>query len=239
MSALTLTAHARTETGKQNKIVRRKGELPAVLYGHGVAAQSLALSANEFSKVYRKAGESTLVDLAIDGGTPTKVIINDIQRHPLTNAVIHVDLHQVKMTEKLRAEIVLAFAGEPAAVKELGGVLVKNLDHVKVETLPADLVPEILVDVSSLKTFDDVIHVKDLVLPKGIEVLDKADEVVALVTPPRSEAELAELEKATVDEKTAVENIEGVKKEEKKDDESGESDAAAKDADSAKASDKK
>ena len=146
---------------------------------------------------------------------PTKVIIQDIQRHPLSNAIIHADLHQVKMTEKLRAEIMLHFVGESVAVKELGGVLVKNLDHIKVETLPADLVSEIAVEISSLKTFDDVIHVKDLAVPKGITVLDKEDEVVVLVTPPRSEEELAALEKETVDEKAAVESIEGVKEEPK------------------------
>jgi len=127
----------------------------------------------------------------------------------------------VKMTEKLRTEITLRFIGESAAVKELGGVLVKNLDHIKVETLPVDLVPEIPVDIARLKTFDDLIHVKDLAVPKGITVLDKEDEVVALVTPPRSEEELAALEKEAVDEKAAVESIEGVK-EEKGADEAGE-----------------
>ncbi len=229
MSDITLKARARTVLGKKTKTIRNAGDIPAVLYGRGVASKSLTVSAGDFSKIYKKAGESTLIDLVIDDAVPTKVIIQDIQRHPLTSVIIHADLHEVKMTEKLKAEIVLSFTGESAAVKELGGVLVKSLDHLKVETLPADLVSEIMVDISSLKTFDDLIHVRDLSIPKGIAVLDKEGEVVALVTPPRSEEELASLGKETVDEKTAVENIEGIKEEKKEDGEAGESDAKSDD----------
>ncbi len=219
MSDLILNASTRTMLGKKTKSIRSSGHIPAVLYGHGVASKPLTVSAGDFSRIFKKAGESTLLDLVVDDNAPTKVIVKDVQRHPLTNAIIHADLHQVKMTEKLRAEIVLRFTGESAAVKELGGVLVKSLDHVKVETLPADLVPEIAVDISMLRTFDDLIHVKDLAVPKGITVLDNKNEVVALVTPPRSEEELASLGKEAVDEKAAVENIEGIKEEKKEGDE--------------------
>lgn len=209
----SLTAQARTVLGKKTKTLRSSGELPAVLYGHGLSSRSLTVSGAELQRVYRAAGESTLIDLVVGDEKPVKVIIQDIQRHPISGKILHVDFHQVRMTEKLHTDIALAFTGDAPAVKELGGILVKNMSRVKVEVLPADLVSEIPVDVSKLKTFDDSIHVRDLVLPKGITVLDGADEVIVLVTPPRSEEELAELEKTT-DEKAAVEAVEGIKKEE-------------------------
>lgn len=211
MTTLTLHATTRDVRGKKNKSLRTSGTLPGVLYGHGVQPRALSVANGEFVRIYRKAGESTLIDLTVDDATPTKVIVQDVQRHPISGAVIHVDFHQVSMTEKLHTEIPLSFVGESRAVKELGGILVKNLGQVKVEALPGDLVPEIPVDISALATFDNIIYVRDLALPKGIAVREGTDEVVALVTPPRSEAELAELEKATVDEKAAVEGVEGVK----------------------------
>lgn len=207
---LVLHAQSRTTLGKTVKNLRAKGSLPAVVYGHGVDATSIALQTGEFQRVYRASGESTLVDLVIDDAKPTKVIVQDVQRHPVSGAVIHVDFHQVRMTEKLRTEIPLAFSGEPAAVKELGGVLVKNIDHLEVEALPTDLVHEISVDLSVLKTFEDAIRVSDIVMPKGLSAVAPGGEVVAVVTPPRSEQELAALEEK-VEEK--VEDVEGVKKE--------------------------
>lgn len=227
MTDFMIKASARIVLGKKTKTLRKAGTLPVVLYGKGVDSRSLTVVEGDFLKVFKKAGESTLVDLAVDAAPPVKVIVHDLQRHPITNKIIHVDLLQVKMTEKLHTDIALHFVGEAAAVKELGGVLVKNLDHLKVEALPGDLVAEITVDISALKDFDSIIHVSDLVLPKGIESLDKTDEVIALVTPPRSEAELADLEKATVDEKAAVEQVEGVKKPEAEETEGEKTDDAA------------
>lgn len=211
MSATTIQAQARSVLGKKVKALRKSGTLPAVLYGHGLASRSLIVSSAEFLRAYRSAGESTLIDLVVDGQVPVKVIIQDVQRHPVTQVLLHVDFHQVKMTEKLHAEIPLSFTGEAPAVKELGGVLVKNIDRVKVESLPGDLVHEVVVDVSTLKTLDDKVLIRNLPVPKGITVLERPDDVVCLVAPPRSEAELAELEEK-VEEK--VEEVEGVKKEE-------------------------
>ena len=124
-----------------------------------------------------------------------KVLINDIQRHPLSGQIIHIDFYKVKMTEKLTTDIPLVFVGESKAVKELGGILVKTLDHVKVECLPQDLVHELTVDLSSINTFDDAIHVSDLSLPSGLKVLTHGEEAIARVQPPRTEEEFkADLE---------------------------------------------
>lgn len=211
MSVLMIQAQPREVLGKKTKALRTSGTLPAVLYGHGVASRPLAVRGNDFLRLYRQAGESTLVDLIVDGEPPVKVIIQDVQRHPISGQPLHVDLHQVRMTEKIHTSIPLKFVGEAPAVKELGGVLFKNLDHLKVEALPGDLVHEIVVDISGLRTFEDIIHVSDLDFPKGISALDTGGDVICLITKPRSEKDLAELETA-VEEK--VEEVEGVKKEE-------------------------
>lgn len=211
MADITIRARAREVLGKKTQTLRHAGDLPAVLYGKGVDALSLTVNLNEFQRAYRMAGESTLIDLAVERAAPVKVIIQEVQRHPVTSALLHVDFRQVNMAEKITTEIPLVFTGESAAVKELGGVLVKNLDEIEVKSLPGDLVHEIKVDISALQTFEDIIHVGDLALPKGIEPLADAKEVICLVTPPRSEKELAELEEK-VEEK--VEAVEGVKKEE-------------------------
>jgi large subunit ribosomal protein L25 len=181
------------------------------LYGHQIKSQPLSVNLQEFERVFQKAGASTLVDLKIDNGETKKVIIHEPQIDPITNQPIHVDLYQVKMSEKITTEIPLKFIGESPAVKELGGTLITNRDTIEVECLPQDLVHEIEVDISNLKTFEDLIKISDLKIPAGIEILNDPEETVVSVNPPRTEEELAELE-APVEEK--VEEVEEVEKKE-------------------------
>ena len=211
MPDLILKAKTRAEKKKQVDKLRKQGEIPAVLYGHKIKPLNLTVSYSIFEKIYRQAGESTLVDLLIDDQKPIKVLIQDRQLDPKTNQFIHIDFHQVRMDEKLHTEIELNFSGEAPAVKELSGILVTNLHSLEVECLPNDLVHQIDVDLSPLKTFDDAIHVSDIKVPQGIAVLNISNDVVALVQPPRSEKELEELE-AKPEEKLA----EGVAEEKEK-----------------------
>jgi large subunit ribosomal protein L25 len=211
MENLILSAKTREVFGKKVKSLRKKGQIPAILYGHKIKSQPLSVNLQEFEKVFQKAGASTLVDLKINNEEIKKVIIHEPQIDPITNQPIHVDLYQVKMSEKITTEIPLKFIGEAPAVKELGGTLITNRDTIEAECLPQDLVHEIEVDISSLLSFEDLIKISDLKVPKGIEVLDDKEEVVVSIAPPRTEEELAELE-APVEEK--VEEIEEVEKKE-------------------------
>lgn len=211
-----LQAKTREVTGKRVKDLREDGMIPAVLYGRGVASKNLSVEYQPFVKVFKKAGESALVDLSVDAGAPIKVLIYDFLRDPITDKFAHVDFYQVKMTEKLKTKILLKFVGEAAAIKELGGILFKGFKAVEVECLPGDLVPEIEVDISSLKTFEDILHLKDLRLPKGIELVLKTNEVIAKVAAPRTEEELKALEEK-VEEK--VEEVKVVAEEKKKEEE--------------------
>lgn len=213
METIVLNATKRTVEGKATKKLRLANSIPAVIYGHGLTNQSLTVNTIDFQKIYRTAGSSSLVDLVVDGGSPVKVLIQAVQQHPTKTAPVHVDFYQVRMTEKLETDIELNFVGESTAVKESGGILIRTLDKVKVECLPGDLVPAIDVDLTALKTFEDRIHVKDIVAPKGITILDGGDEVVASVTPPRSEEELASLSEKVEVDVAAVEKVETKKKE--------------------------
>lgn len=223
---LLIASTLRQAAGKQNKAIRRSGLLPAVLYGHGVKNINLSLDYKAFETIYRQVGQSGLIDLQLEGqAQPVKVLIQDIQRNPLTEHIIHADLHQVKMTEKIHTEVVLSFIGESKAVKENGGILVKNLSAIKVECLPQDLVQEITVDISSLHTFEDMIRISDLPLPTGMTALESPEAVVTSVQPPRSEEELKELEEKP-EEKVAEVEVEGKAKPEEEVPEEGATPAA-------------
>jgi large subunit ribosomal protein L25 len=205
METITLNAKKRTTAGKQVKHLRAKGTLPAVVYGHGVETRSVELDAREFEKAFRTAGESSLVDLAIDGGKPVKVLIQDVQADPLRGRPLHADLREVKMTEKLDAEVVLKLVGEAPAVKELGGILVRSMDKIHVRCLPGDLVHEIEIDISGLKKFDDAVKVKHIVPPKGMELRANPEDVIVVINEPISEEELkADLESKAVEDVSAV-----------------------------------
>ncbi len=211
---VSLSATTRSVLGKRVKSLRNDGSVPGIIYGHGTQPTPVTVDASALDKAYRQAGESTLVDLAIDGSASTKVIIQEVQHDPLSHVIRHVDFHQVRMDEKLEVDIPLKFVGESPAVKELGGILSKAVGELKVKCLPNDLVHEIEVDISPLKEFEQTIAVRDIMLPSGIEVMSPPmEEVVATVTPPRSEAELAELKAEVKEDVGTVEVAEKGKEE--------------------------
>lgn len=209
MASISLSAKTRTHTGHKNRTLRASGRIPVVTYGHGLKSQSLEVGQKAFDKVLSKAGTSTIVELDLDG-KKTNVVIHDVQRHPVTGEVIHVDLYQVRMDEKIKAKVPLKFIGTSRAVKDFGGILVKATDELEIEALPADLPHEIQVDLSKLAELNATIKLTDLAIPKGVEVLVADKEFsIATVTPPRSEEELKALDEAVTED---VEAIEGVKK---------------------------
>jgi len=212
MEEITLEAQKRDLLGKKVKNLRKDGQLPSILYGKNTKETPLILNKAEFERISRDAGEATIIDLRIPDEKSSKVLIRDIQRHPVNDDIMHVDLYKVDMSREIQTEIPLKLEGIAPAVEELEGNLITNKDSIRVECLPDKLVSEIIVDVSTLKTFDDLIHIKDLNIPEGIKVLDDGEEIIAQVTPPRSEEELAELEAeptaAAEQEKAHIETME-------------------------------
>ncbi len=184
---------------------RRNGFIPAVLYGKKATNTNLELEAIEFARVFREAGTSNLIDLKLEDGKTVKTLIQDIQRHPMTGNIVHIDFFKVDMKEKIKTEIPLEFVGENDLIIQQEGTLLTNKDAVEVECLPADLVDHINVDISTITDWDSNIKIEDLRVPSGIEILDDAEEVVALIQPPRSEEELAALDEEVVEDVEAIE----------------------------------
>jgi len=208
---LSLSANIRKTLGKKVKSLRKKDILPGVLYGPKIKPLPLEIDLKEFEKIYKETGESTLISLeVVDLKRKYLVLIHDLEKDPVTDRIIHIDFYQPSLEEEVTAAVPIIFEGVSLAVKELGGTLVRNIHELEVKALPQNLPHEIKVDISKLKTFEDDILVKDLVVPKEVKILKDPEESVALVTPPEKVEE--ELEKP-VEEK--VEEVEEEKKEER------------------------
>src|SRR3989344_398574 len=156
MQNISIIATKREVSGKRVKNLRNAGKLPAVLYGHKVDTTQIEISEREFAMAFRKAGESTIVNLVVDGQT-RPVLIHEVQNHYLKGKPIHVDFYAVNMAEKVKVHVPIHFSGESPAVKNLGGTLVKNLSEVEVECLPGDIPQAFEIDISSLNTFEGAI----------------------------------------------------------------------------------
>lgn len=207
MEKIKLKAKLREERGKKVNKGRKAGLIPAVTYGKGAEPQSLWIDALDFGRLIKKHGESVIIDLNIGEKNGYNVLIHEMQQNPVSGNISHADFYQVKMDEKIETEVELVFVGESPAVKELGGVLVKSLDKIEISCLPANLPSSIEVDIANIKTFEDHIYVKDLKITKEVEVKDDPETVVVLVTPPRSEEELSQLEEKVVEDVTKVEGV--------------------------------
>jgi len=213
---MELLANIRQQEGEKT---RKEGKIPAILYGHKIDNLQLEINYLDFEKLYREAGENTVIDLKI-GNDSRNVLIHDVQRDVLTNKPMHIDFYQVRMDEKITVSVPLVFVGESSAVKDLAGVLVCNVHEVEVEALPKDLPHEITVDISAIKNFDDHIYIKDLPVSKQVEIMDEPESIVASVVPPRSEEELASLEEKP-EEKVGEIKVEAEEKKKAKEDEEG------------------
>ena len=204
--------------------LRREGILPGVLYGKETEATALSIPFDTFERLYRQTGETTIINLAIEGeSAPRQVLVKDTQFDPVEGRHIHVDFYQIKADEELKATVPLEFINEAPAVKEFGGILITNKDEVEVECLPKDLPHNIEVDLSVLTEIDSAVTVKDLKVPAGVKILAEPDESIVVVTPPaaeevepevKSEAEaIAEVEATAEKAATEEENSDNSKKE--------------------------
>ncbi len=219
---------SKRETLKTNlKQARKQGLIPAVLYGHKIKNQNLFVKLKDFEKIFRQAGESTIIELETQDGKTHPVLIQDVQINYLSSKPDHIDFYEVNMTEKVRATVNLEFVGESPAVKNLGGVLVRVINDLEVECLPIDLPHAIEVDISKLQTFEDNLHLKDLQISDKVKVLASPEDTVAKVQPPRTEEEIktevtedvAAVEGATEEKKEGEEATEENEKKEKTEEE--------------------
>lgn len=212
---MDLLATLRTMTGKKVKALRKEQQVPGVVYGHGLASRAVSVPLSALEAAHRKAGESSLISLTVDGKA-ANVLIKDLQRDPVAGNILHVDFLEVSMQEKLKTQVPIVVKGEAKAVKELGAVLVRSLNHLDIECLPQDLIPDYVVDVSHLANIGDVIRVSDLAVPPHIHVLTRPETVVVNIEKKHEEAEAAPAAAAAAPDLTQVKTEKEIENEAKK-----------------------
>lgn len=203
MESITLEVQPRQITGKRVRRLRRQGQTPIHIYGSNTEPITAQADTLTLSRVITEAGRTTPVAVTLDG-VPHFTFIREIQLHPVTGHVLHVDFLQVDVREKMEGEVPLVLEGEAPAVRLRGGALAQNLHAVTVECLPTDMPHEIVVDISGLEDIGDTIHVRDIVAPPGVTILQDPEELVVRVTAPtRAEVEEA-VEEEAVEEAAAA-----------------------------------
>jgi len=193
MKSVALKAYPRTKVrGGQVKQLRTAGRVPATIYGRETKPLNLELNSREFSDLlHHSASENVLVDLAVEQDAKAKrlALVQEIQHHPISGKILHVDFHEVSETEKVTVQVPLETAGEAAGVKA-GGVLEHIQFKLKVRCLPKDLPEQITVDVSALE-IGKAIHLGDIKAPEGVEIIGDKHITVIAVAAPRAEEEVA------------------------------------------------
>jgi large subunit ribosomal protein L25 len=189
MATANLSAETRTESGKGvARKLRAAGRVPGVIYGHAREPQSLSLVARDLDKLLSQiAVSSTVVELSL-GGATTRTLIREIQRHPFKKNVLHVDFQEMVAGEKVTVKVPLVFVGVPEGVRLSGALLEQILHSIEVLVDPANIPNHIDVDVTHL-AMGHSLHVRDLVLPEGIEVLSDEDATICAVIAPRAVVE--------------------------------------------------
>lgn len=187
IEVLEVTPRERSEKAAH---IRKDGWIPAELYGNGVDNTSLKVEYQTFRKLYRKAGENTVLELHIgEGKKKANVLVHHLDLDPVTDQIAHIDFINVKMDEEVHTHIPLKFVGTAPAVKDHGGVFNAISHEVEVKCLPKDLVHEIEVDITSLVELGSSIHYSDLAMPKGMTMLNTPEAAVAMVMAPKVEVE--------------------------------------------------
>ena len=179
MSKLIIKAETRQKKGKLQSL-RKQGVLPAVYYGFKKVSTPISLNEKEFEKIWKMAGESTAVTLSTPEGE-IETLIHDVQFDPVKGNPIHVDFLAIDINKVVQINIPLEFIGVSDAVKNGLGILVKVLHEIEIEALSKDLPHSIQIDISKLKTIEDVILVRDIKTPTGVKILTKPEEIVASI----------------------------------------------------------
>ncbi|MCK4401990.1 50S ribosomal protein L25/general stress protein Ctc [bacterium] len=209
MQKIQLQANARKEINKKStKELRKQGCIPAVLYGHGIKTLNLTVEQKKFEQMIKKThGENVLISLSIDSDGSSKqetVMIRDIQYHPVSDGLLHIDFYKILLHEKITTRINIVLTGQAAGVKE-GGVLDHSMRDVEVSCLPDKMPGHFEVDVTQLE-IGSSIHIRDLKIPEGVEVLADPEQAIVSIVPPT----IIKEEEVAVEEEPEVE---GEKKE--------------------------
>ncbi|EFM11959.1 ribosomal 5S rRNA E-loop binding protein Ctc/L25/TL5 [Paenibacillus curdlanolyticus YK9] len=195
---IPLTVEARaTRTKRELRELRGQGKVPGVIYGSGLAGPTLIALAERDLLPLLRTHPNAVLDVAVPGGLKEPVVISEVQRDPLSHQVVHIDLHQINMNEKLKTHVRLEVTGDSTGVRE-GGILTLMLHELEIECLPNQLPEVIEINVASLGVGENLL-VSDLTLPAGVTVRSDADQVVVTILAPQKELSAEEAEAQAVE----------------------------------------
>jgi large subunit ribosomal protein L25 len=216
MDRTALKAQTRKLTGKRVRFLRRSGLTPANLYGPSIESLPLEIETPVLQRLLAHGGRHTLVDIQLeDNGRSETAFLWEVQRHPITEAILHVDFYRADLTRKLRMAVPIELVGKALAVNK-GASIIQTLNELEVEGPPLQIPSVIQVDISPLTEPNDHILVQDLKVPEVIEVLSPPDQVIVRAAPPRKEEVAVPVPAAEGVEVAAPEAAEGEAKEEEK-----------------------
>ena len=197
---LVLQAESRSVLGKKVKQLRRDDLVPANVYGRGQESRAIQAPMNEIRRVFSAVDRNAVVSMSIDGTSDTiPVVLRDIQRHPVSRKLLHLDFYQVDLTRAIHSEARLLLFGDSEA-ESMGGTVVQSLEAIMLEALPTDMPSVIEVDISVLEDFGHSVLVRDLELPEGVIALTDGAVAVATALAPRVAEEDEEAEELELEE---------------------------------------
>lgn len=196
MASANLSVSKRENSGKGvARSLRAAGRVPAIIYGHGREPQALSINTRDLEKLLEHiSAENTVIDLDLDG-TNSRTLIREIQRHPFKRQILHVDFQELVAGEKVIVRVPVILIGVPDGVRMDGGILDQTMRELEVEVDPANIPNHIEVDVTKM-VIGSSMHVSDITLPDGVEVVAEEDASVAVVSAPRAAVEAAATEEA-------------------------------------------
>ncbi|MBD3362475.1 50S ribosomal protein L25 [Candidatus Dojkabacteria bacterium] len=213
---MKLVLKKREVLGRKVKTLRNQNILPGSIYGPERDPTNIIVDASDFNKVFQKTGFSQLIDFKIEGSKngEGKMLIKEVQIHPLKDIPMHVSFYQVDMGQNIKAEIPLAFEGEAPAARKNIGVFVSPISELEVSCIPSNLPEKFVIDITELEEVGDSIHVEEIKLPEGVEFTHNVPEnlVIAYIAPPQKKIVEEVVEKPAEDEELEelVEGEEGV-----------------------------
>ncbi len=188
----SLKVNKREITGKKTRFLRRQGLTPVHVFGPGVESQSLQCDTGELMRTIAHKGTTRLLDIKVGGEKdPRSVFIREIQRDFLSGELLHVDFYQVKKTEKIRMAVPIVLTGEAPVLKLKNTILEHIITEIELECLPGDLPPQIDIDLDVLTEPNQAIHVRDLKLKEGIDIITAPEQIIVKASEVAAEEEAA------------------------------------------------
>lgn len=206
MQKFTLNAEKRTILGSKVKKLRRQGIVPANLFGKTIESQAIEVKAVDFNRVYKEAGETSLIWVKVDGEEKERpTLVTSVHFNPITGDKLHVDFHQVNLKEKVSANVPVEITGESELINTNVAVLSQSLNEIEVEALPTDIPESIVFDISSLKEIGDQLKVSDAKVAEGIEIKTDPEQMVVSLQEPQKEEEPLVSEEEVAEDATGAE----------------------------------